>query len=76
MDHVAHESPTLDLGPPSVPEASQPAGATHILITNREVPSTRPLIGQPDEREDTQPFTGTCDETIAQGFSPCGHCNP
>lgn len=61
----------------STPAASEPADATYILNTNTgkfHLPGCLSVKQMSDKNK--QPFSGTRDEAIAQGFSPCGRCNP
>ncbi len=62
---------------PSAPGAAVPAGTSYVLNTNSHkfhYPSC-PSVDDMSAKN-KQFFTGTRDEVIAMGYSPCGRCNP
>lgn len=61
----------------SGPASPVPAGTTYILNTNTgkfHLPGCSSVKQMSEKNKQT--FTGTRDEAIAQGYSPCGRCNP
>ena len=62
---------------PAEPEPEQSEQTTYVLNTNTKkfhYPECRSVeqMSEKNKRE----FTGTRDEAIAQGYDPCGNCNP
>lgn len=58
-------------------EENEPQKAEYILNTNTKkfhYPSCRDVDRMSEANKQT--YTGTRDEIIAQGYSPCGHCHP
>ena len=61
----------------AVPETSADATATYVLNTNTmkfhrpDCPSVEKI-----KEENKQYYTGTREELLEQGYSPCGNCNP
>ena len=62
---------------PAEPEPEQSEQTTYVLNTNTKkfhYPECR-SVDQMSEKNKRE-FTGTRDEAIAQGYDPCGNCNP
>lgn len=81
---VGYTSPPAATSPPITTPTSPPVatqqpqtGTTYVLNTNTmkfHIPSCHD-VGK-ISTENRQDYTGTRDEVIAKGYSPCGHCHP
>ena len=78
---VGYTSPPMVTSPPvqaQAPATQQPqAGTTYVLNTST-MKFHNPLchdVGKINAAN-RQDYTGTRDEVIAKGYSPCGHCHP
>lgn len=73
-------TPTSELTPEPTPELNEeptPVGADYILNTRSykfHYPSCGSVKQMSDKNKDY--FTGSRDELIARGYSPCGNCDP
>ena len=78
---VATTTPEQVTAPPArettLPASETPTGTTYILNTNTHKfhYPTCSSVGQMNE-SNKQEYTGVRDDLIAQGYSPCGRCNP
>lgn len=78
---VATTTPEQVTAPPArettLPASETPTGTTYILNTNTHKfhYPTCSSVGQMNE-SNKQEYTGGRDDLIAQGYSPCGRCNP
>lgn len=62
---------------PDTPQETQPPGSLYILNTNTmkfHYPSCK-SAGQ-IKAKNRKEFSGTRDDAISQGYTPCGNCNP
>ncbi len=70
IDYATGESRLAEKDP-------QPQGADYILNTNTKK-FHRPDCGGVEQMDESNrlPYTGSRDELLAQGYAPCGRCNP
>lgn len=69
--------PELEPEPEPEPEPSKPAGISYILNTNSKK-FHYPDCGSTKKMKESNKeyFSGTREEIIARGYSPCGNCDP
>lgn len=74
---VGYTSPPAAASPPEVATQQPQAGTTYVLNTST-MKFHSPLCRDVGKISagNRQDYTGTRDEVIAKGYSPCGHCHP
>lgn len=77
---AAEQTPPAPAPAPAAPQeeaAQTPVGTTYILNTNSNKfhYPTCSSVGQMNE-SNKRSYTGTHDEIVAMGYSPCGRCHP
>lgn len=74
---VGFTSPPAATSPPAVATQQPQAGTTYVLNTST-MKFHSPLCRDVGKISagNRQDYTGTRDEVIAKGYSPCGHCHP